>query len=417
MHKKIVFRVHVFLLLFLLFICPIPTYAQTKPPQIDAASYIIMDFQTGVVLSESQSHLPKPPASMTKMMTAFIILDEIKKGTIKWEDRVTVSQRAAAINEAQVYLMAGDQVPVKDLFLAMVIQSANDATVALAEYVAGSEEKFVQMMNQKAKTLGMKQTHFWNTTGLNKESYPDPPRGKERHEMSAYDTAILAQQLIKQYPEIIQYTSLPKFTFMANTPYAREYRNWNRMLPGLDQYYQGVDGLKTGHINRAGYCFVGTAKRGKMRLITVVMGTKSQVARFEETKKLLDYGFEHFEMRTLLSAGKPLPKNEQFPLPNAVERSVPVVVSQSIRLPVHKEELDQYTYRVHFKKNIQAPINKGTVVGEVRILYRGQEIKALDPIPLIASQDMKRGSWFRLQIRKWGDQLNRLFASESETSK
>ena len=410
MFKKFVLRIHVFLLLCLV-IYPFPTYAETEPPQIHAASYIVMDYQTGVVLSEFQSQIPKPPASMTKMMTEFVVLDEIKKGRMKWEDKVTVSPRAAAIDEAQVHIVAGDQISVKELFIAMAVQSANDATVALAEHVAGSEEKFVEMMNKKAKELGMKQTHFWNSTGLNKESLPDPPGGDERHVMSAYDAAILAQKLIKQHPEVLQFTSLSKFTFLENTPRAHLYYNWNRMLPGLEQYYRGVDGFKTGHTNAAGYCFTGTAKRGELRLITVVMGTKSQVARFAETKKLFDFGFDQLEMKTLITAQKPLPKNERFPLPNAVERSVSVVAGQSIRLPIQKDEQDQYTYQVNFKKDIQAPIKKGTVIGDVRILYRGKEIETVDPIPLIANENMERGSWFRLQLREWGDKLNRFFAS------
>lgn len=411
MLRKFIYRIHVFLLLSLIIFYPFPAYAETKPPQVNAAAYIVMDFQTGVVLAEYQSHLPKPPASMTKMMTEFVVLDEIKKGRINWEDKVTISQRAAAIDEAQIQLVAGDQISVKELFIAMAVQSANDATVALAEFVAGSEEKFVEMMNEKAKALGMKQTHFWNSTGLNKESYPDPPSGDEQHVMSAHDAAILAQKLIQQHPEVIQYTSISKFTVFENTPRAQLYYNWNRMLPGLDQYYQGVDGFKTGHTNAAGYCFTGTAKRGKLRLITVVMGTKSQVARFEETKKLLDFGFDRFEMKTLISALQPLPNHEQFPLPNAVERSVPVVAGKSIRLPIIKGEQDQYSYQVNFKPNVKAPLKKGTVIGDVRIRYRGKVIEALDPIPLIASENVERGSWLRLQMRQWGDKLNQLFAS------
>jgi len=409
--SKIAIRIHILLLLSFICLAPIPTFAATKPPQINATSYIVMDFQTGVILAEHQSHLPKPPASMTKMMTEFVVLDEIQKGRISWEDKVTVSPRAAAIDEAQIQLAAGDQVTVKELFIAMAVQSANDATVALAEYVAGSEEKFVEKMNQKAKELGMKQTHFWNSTGLNKESLPDPPGGDGRHVMSAYDAAILAQKLIQQHPEVIQYTSMSKFIAFENTPRAHLYYNWNRMLPGLEQYYQGVDGFKTGHTNAAGYCFTGTAKRGELRLITVVMGTKSGVARFEETKKLLDFGFDQFEVKTLIPAQQPLPKKEQFPLSNAVERSVPVVASKPVRLPVIKEEQDQYTYRINFNSNLKAPLKKGTVVGELRVYYRGKAIESIEPIPLIASENMERGSWLRIQIRNLGDQLNQFFAS------
>lgn len=409
MFKKFGLYFHIFLFLCFLWSNPLHAFSETKSPNIDAASYIVMDFETGVVLSEFQSDLPKPPASMTKMMTQFVVLDEIKKGNIKWEEKVPVSPRAEAIDEAQIQLVAGDQISIKELFIAMAVQSANDATVALVEYVAGSEEKFVQMMNQKAKELGMNQTHFWNSTGLNKESYPDPPSGDERHVMSARDTAILAQKLLKSHPEIIQYTSLSKYTFFEGTPRAHLYYNWNWMLPGLTQFYQGVDGFKTGHTNAAGYCFTGTAKRGNFRLITVVMGTKSQVARFAETKKLLDYGFDHFEVKTLIPSHQAIPQKEHLSLPNAVERSIPVVVSKPIRMPINKEEQDQYTYQVTYKKNLQAPIKKGTVIGEVRVLYRGEAIKGIDSVPLISNTNMEKGSWLRLQLRQWGDKLNHIF--------
>lgn len=407
MLKKIGLYLHVIFLLSLFWLSPFAAFAEKNPPPIHAASYIVMDFETGVVLSEHQADLPRPPASMTKMMTEFIVLDQIKKGKITWEDQVTISPRAAAIDEAQIHIVPNEKVPLKELFIAMALQSANDATVALAEYVAGSEERFVQMMNQKAKELGMNQTHFWNSTGLNKEAYPDPPKGNERHVMSARDSAILAQKLMKSHPEVVEYTSLSKYTFFQGTPRAQLYYNWNRMLPGLEQYYQGVDGVKTGHTNAAGYCFTGTAIRGKFRLITVVMGTESQVARFTETRKLLDYGFHNFEVKTLIPAQNFIPNKEQLSLPDAVERSVPVVVSKPIRLPVNREDQNRYTFQVNYKKNLKAPIKKGTIIGEVRVLYRGKEIKELDPIPLITTTDMEKGSWLRLQLRQWGDRLTR----------
>lgn len=404
-----------FIFIFISFVCfclslSTPAYVFAAPPQISsvgATSYIVMDYETGTVLAASQADQPKPPASMTKMMTQFVILDQIKQGKLQWDEMVTVSPRAAAIDEAQIQLIANEKMNVRELFIAMSVQSANDATVVLAERVAGSEESFVKMMNQKAKQLGMKNTHFWNSTGLNKGSYPDPPGGNEKHVMSARDTAILVSQLIKAHPDIIKFTSMPKYTFFKGTPRERQYDNWNQMLPGLDKYYQGVDGFKTGFTNAAGYCFTGTAKRGPFRLLTVVMGTKSQGARFTETQKLLNHGFDQYEVKTLIPAQHSVPHHGHLMLPNGVEKSVPVVVKEQIRLPVNKKEA--YTYQVTFKKGLKAPVPKGAVVGEVKLLDRGQELEGFSPIPLVTYTAVEEGSWLRLLFRGWGERLQVLF--------
>lgn len=382
---------------------------EVELPPIQAKSYILMDGDSGLILAEKNSDQQLPPASMTKMMTEFVIMDLIKQGKLRWDEKVVVSPRAAAINEAQIHLMENDEVTLKELFIAMALQSANDATVALAEHVAGSEEKFVELMNEKAKQLGMKNTHFWNSTGLNKGSYPDPPGGDETHVMSARDSAILAAQLMKAHPEIIEYTSMSKYTFFEGTPRAQSYDNWNKMLKGLEQYYPGVDGFKTGHTNAAGHCFTGTAKRGPLRLVTVVMGTESQTARFVETKKLLDYAFRHYQVETLLSAKESVPNQEHMTLTNGIERKLPVVVKDQIRIPVRKEQKDQYTYRVTYKQDLKAPIEKGTVVGEVQLLYQGKPMDGIKPVPLIAQTDMEKGNWLRLLLRNWSDQVQSIF--------
>lgn len=405
-------NVVIFLSLVLFCFCllfPTTTSADQQLPNIHAASYIVMDHESGTILAAQNPDQPRPPASMTKMMTQFVILDLIKQGKLSWDETVTVSERAAAIDEAQIHLVPNEKIKIKELFIAMAVQSANDATVALAEHVAGSEEKFVAMMNQKAKELGMTKSHFWNSTGLNKASYPDPPSGggDETHWMSARDTAMLASQLLHTHPEVIEFTSLSKYTFFKGTDREKEYYNWNRMLPGLQSYYQGVDGFKTGHTNAAGYCFTGTAKRGSFRIMTVVMGTPSQVARFNETKKLMDYSFNHYVVKTLISAQNSIPKHGHLPIPNGVERTVPVVVQKQIRLPVSKKE--PYTYRVTFKKHLQAPLSKGTVVGEVDVLYKGKKLDGYDSIPLVTYKDIEKGSWLRLTLRSTVDWFKSLF--------
>lgn len=380
-------------------------WAEESKPQVNAKSYIVMDFESGAILEEQQMDEARPPASMTKMMSQLVVLDLIKEGKLNWDDKATVSSRASAIKEASIGLRAGEQETIKELFIAMAVQSANDATVVLAEHVGESEEKFVEMMNQKAKELGMNNTHYCYSTGLEKYLYPDPPKCDGKHVMSAYDSAILATNLIKKHPDVLEITSLPKYTFGKGKPREMNVTNWNFMLEGSKAQYDGVDGVKTGYTDPAGYCFTGTAQKGPYRLVTVVMGTNSQLARFNETAKLLDYGFGEFEYNNLVPENTPIPEYEQLPLPNGVERGVPVVAKNNIQLPIHKDERDQYEVKVTYKPNLQAPISAGTVVGEATVLHKGAEIPGLKPVEVITQTDIEEGSWFRLFFRDIGDSL------------
>lgn len=350
-----------------------------------------------------------PPASMTKMMSAFVVLDEIEKGRISWQDQVTVSSRVEAIEESQINLVAGDRVTVRELFTAMLVYSANDATAALAEYVGGgTEEGFVTMMNRKAQQLGLTQTHYLVSTGLDLKDYPiRPPQVPGVHHMSARDTAKLAQALLKTYPEILKTTSIPANTFLKGTNRQSTKSSWNLMLPTMELFYPGVDGLKTGYTRAAGYCFTGTAQRNQLRLISVVMGTESKKNRFTETKKLLDYGFNSFTYTTLLKRQGSLP--QRLPLPNGVERTVPVVSKEEIKLPIHNGQRQQYSYRVIWKKGLRAPLSKGTVVGQVQVLYQGQPIPGLKAYDLVTSRSIAKGSWLRLFLRSIGDEVKSWF--------
>ncbi|SEM83618.1 D-alanyl-D-alanine carboxypeptidase family protein [Lihuaxuella thermophila] len=396
-------------LLLLVLLLPVQSYAAEELPGVRAKSYILMDFASGVILDEKAADQPRPPASMTKLMSAYIVLDKIEAGELRWEDEVTVSKRAAAIEEAQIHLKAGERETVRELFIAMAVQSANDATVALAEHVAGNEEAFVQLMNDKARRLGMEHTHYVNATGLDRKLYPVPPKVEGEHVMSARDAAILAVQLLRAHPDILQITALPTYTFRKGTPRQQKVINWNRMLPGLKQYYKGVDGLKTGHTNAAGYCFTGTAKRGDYRLVSVVMGTASETLRFTETKKLFDYGFQRYQLKTLIPEFKPVPGTPSLALPNGVERTVPVVVEEAIQLPVRMGEENKYQFKVTFNPGVKAPLGTGAVVGQVKVLYNGQEIKGLAPVNLLAAAHVEEASWFRLFFRDVGDTVKSWF--------
>jgi D-alanyl-D-alanine carboxypeptidase (penicillin-binding protein 5/6) len=388
---------------------PAMASAEEAKPDLQAKSYILLDFHSGEVLDEKNAEVPRAPASMTKMMTVFVVLDQIKSGKIHWNDVVTVSPRAAAINEAQIGLVPGEKITVRQLFIATLVESANDAAVALAEYVGGTEENFVAMMNQKAKELGLTHTHFRCASGLDFRLYPDPPNVPGQHVMSAQDTAILATKLIQTYPEILKTTSIPHYTFYKGTKRQLKVTNWDLMLPGLKFSYQGVDGLKTGHTDSAGYCFTGTARRGDFRLISVVMGTPSDSYRFLETKKLFDYGFHEFVPQVLVKKGEPIPGAKALALPNGVERTVPVTVERSVELPIHKGERDRYQVKVTFKPNLKAPLKQGAVVGEAQVLYNGEPVKGIAPIQVVTAKAAEQASWIRLFFREIGDTVRNWF--------
>jgi D-alanyl-D-alanine carboxypeptidase (penicillin-binding protein 5/6) len=362
-------------------------------PMIEAESYILMDYETGMVLAEKNKDQPRPPASMTKMMTAYIILDKIQSGEIKWDEEAVISKRAADIDEAQIFLEENEKITIKELFTGLMVQSANDAAVALAEHVAGSEEKFVALMNEKAKELGLTHTHFLNSSGLNQADYPDPPDTQGEHVMSAQDTADLAKELITTHPEIFKFTTIPQYTFHKGTTREQTVKNWNRMLPGLEHEYKGVDGIKTGSTQLAGYCFTGTAKQNNTRYMSVVMGTTSKDKRFTETAKLYDYGFQ-FTTVTFLKAGQAIPKLKSITIANAKEKRVSVVVQKSIDLPIQKGDKKNYSYHVQIKKNLKAPLKKGAVIGTVEILYKGKKIEGFQRVPIVTKNAVKEANFF-----------------------
>jgi D-alanyl-D-alanine carboxypeptidase (penicillin-binding protein 5/6) len=287
----------------------------------------------------------------------------------------------------------------------MAVYSANDATVALAEHLAGSEETFVKWMNEKAKELELTNTHFRNSTGLNAASYPSPPKGEGEHRMSARDAALLARRLFLDFPEVTEIIAKPRITFRE-----REYLNWNRMLPGMSQAYYGVDGVKTGYTDEAGYCFAGSAERDGMRLITVVMGTGSEIARFQETRRLLDAGFENYALKTLISEDKPLPGyRERIPVPNGVARDVGIAADRTLVLPVRKDQMEKYTFRITYTRKVVAPLTAGTPVAEVSVLYDGKKIPDVEPVRLVVRESVEEASWVRLFFRKLGDTISGWF--------
>ncbi|MDH4421452.1 MULTISPECIES: D-alanyl-D-alanine carboxypeptidase family protein [Bacillus] len=282
---KIAKRSRNMLIVFVAIFVTLYTYSTfTKEPVIDATAAILMDAQSGKVVYGKNENMPLAPASMSKMMTEYIVLEKIHNGTLKWSDPVRIGPNAVNSIGAKINVRVGNRLTVRDLFHAMVISSANNAAVALAEHISKSEENFTKLMNAKAKQLNLSnETHFVNATGL-------PNAQHQESKMTAFDVATLAQHLLQTYPEVLDITKLTNYTLSYN---GATIMTTNKMLDTSNDelYFQGIDGLKTGFTDEAGYCFTGTAKQGENRLISVVMGTSEDTKRFIETKKLFSYGF------------------------------------------------------------------------------------------------------------------------------
>jgi len=341
-----------------------------SPPQVSAKSYILIDADSGAVIVESNSHERLPPASLTKMMTAYIVEHEVAEGNINLYDEVPVSVKAWKTGGSKMFIKEGTKVLLEDLLKGVVIQSGNDASIALAEYVAGSESAFADIMNQQAALLGMKNSHFMNATGLPAED----------HYSTAGDLARLALAIIKDYPE--QYALYAEKYFTYNN--IRQ-PNRNRLL----WRDKSVDGLKTGHTEAAGYCLVASAKRDDMRLISVVMGTNSEDARARETQKLLNYGFRYYETESLYSAGQSLTDSlvwggefDNFEL--GVAKDVVVTIPRG-----HKSELDA---QIELDPVIKAPVETGQKFGRLVVELDGETI--VDE-PLVALDAVPEGGFFK----------------------
>lgn len=392
--------------------------------QLAAKSAILLEATTGKVLYSNNPDAPLPPASMSKMMAEYLVHEAIKQKKIKWDEQVPVSEYAfyvAKISDTSgVYLNAGESFTVRELYNAMAVVSANDATVLLAEKVAGSESNFVQMMNKKAAELGMKNTSFVTSSGLpaNELGPYSVKTDQVENLMSARDSAILARALIRDFPEALEVSKISRLNFRAGTPEELKMANNNWMLPDLNNYYPGVDGLKTGYTAAAGYCFTGTATRDNMRLITVVMGTDSKTKRFVETKKLLDYGFSNFKMTKQMDKGATVKGFETAPVKNGVELTVPAVTGSEVSALTKIGSDVKLTPTVTFQE-LNAPIKQGQVIGKLVLKEEGaKDTDYLQPedaakasFDVVASQEVEEASWIRLFFRSIIQFFSNLFSS------
>ncbi|EAQ66916.1 D-alanyl-D-alanine carboxypeptidase [Marinomonas sp. MED121] len=343
------------------------------PPQLSATSYILLDAYTGEVLVEHNSRKEYPPASLTKLMTAYIVDYERNRGNIGLEDMVRVSEKAWRMEGSRMFIREGTKVNLEDLMRGIIIQSGNDASVAVAEHIAGSEGAFADLMNQHAELLGMNNSHFVNSTG-----YP-----AEGHYSSAYDLAVLSRAKIIQFPDSYPMYSEKYFTY-------NDIRQPNRnKLLWRDKT---VDGLKTGHTEAAGYCLAASAVRNGTRLISVVMGTKSDEARANETQKLLNYGFRYYETRKLYSRGQVI--NESKVWGGAAE-TVKIGFVDDVLVTIPRRQADAIPATLEISPTIQAPISAGDILGKIVVTGDDGIILERD---VVALEDVAEGGFFKRML-------------------
>jgi D-alanyl-D-alanine carboxypeptidase (penicillin-binding protein 5/6) len=373
--------------------------------QLDVKSAILIEVNTGQVLYQENADQAFPPASMSKMMTEYLVMEAIASKKINWDDMVPVSKYAGDVIGSGQLIAEGEQLSVRDMVTAMAIYSSNDASVALAEFVAGSEPSFSKMMNDAAQKFGMKNSRFINATGLSREDIGlnAPPDIPGETIMSARDVALLAKQLLSKHPEILNYSKIPskKLRLSDQAPMI----NWNWMLDGnkdninFKRYsYPGLDGLKTGHTSEAGYCFTGTANRNGMRLISVVMGATSEANRFIETRKLLDYGFNQFEMKQVVKEKHAYKNFSTVEVIDGVDLKQTVVTKNELNILVEKGsklETLKPTFESVEELKRTAPIKKGSVLGKAIYDYGGQKYV----VELVTTEENEEAGWLRKFFR------------------
>ncbi|BBW98064.1 D-alanyl-D-alanine carboxypeptidase family protein [Geobacillus icigianus] len=420
--------------------------AESAPLDIRADAAILVDAQTGRILYEKNIDTVLGIASMTKMMTEYLLLDAIKAKRVKWDQTYTPSEYVYRLSQdralSNVPLRKDGKYTVRELYEAMAIYSANAATVAIAEVIAGSEKNFVTMMNKKAKQLGLKDYKFVNATGLSNQDlkgfHPEGTNTDEENVMSARAMAMLAYRLLKDHPEVLETASIPRKIFREGTEDEIRMDNWNWMLPGLVYGYEGVDGLKTGYTEFAGNCFTGTAKRNGVRLISVVMNAKdasgktTKEARFQETAKLFDYGFHQYSLQTLYPKGYELKGKSTVPVVKGKEKEVRVATAKKLTLLIKNGEEKQYKPVYVFDKKkmtkegkLLAPLKKGETVGYMTLDYKGDDSLAfLSPdmeknirVPLVTTAEVEKANWFVLSMRAIGGLFADLWTSAAKTVK
>ncbi len=361
------------LVFFLILFFPYNAFAEDLLP--NAKSGLLMEASTGKIIFEKEKDKELSVASMTKMVAQIIILEEVKSKKIKWDDIVTVSENASSMGGSQIYLEADEKMTVEDLMKGISVASGNDATVAMAEYISGTEDKFVERMNQKVKKLGLKHTHFQNCTGLDEGN----------HYSSSYDMAIIARELLMKYPEILRFSSIHEDYLRKDTDKKFWLVNTNKLV----SQYEGTDGLKTGHTDDAGYCLAATVKRGNLRFIAITLGESDSKTRNQETIELLDYGFKSVKIGTLKKKNS-IAKNVY--ISKAKPQILSYVLKDNLNVIESPGEKKEYTYDVKLKK-LSYPIKKGDFLGVIQA-KSGNNI--ISSVSLVSNYNIRKLSFFEL---------------------
>ncbi|AGM41526.1 D-alanyl-D-alanine carboxypeptidase [Spiribacter salinus M19-40] len=336
---------------------PIPV---PSPPSVGANGYVLLDFHTNKVLAERNSDTRLDPASLTKVMTAFVVFSELKAGNLQLTDPVQISENAWRAKGSRMFIEVGSQISVENLLRGMIVQSGNDASIALAEHIAGSEQTFAALMNQYADELGMANTQYTNAAGLPEDD----------HYSTAADTARLVRALINRFPEYYGYYSERSFVWNDIEQFNR-----NRMLWQDDS----VDGVKTGYTESAGYCLATSAERDGMRLISVVMGTDSAAARVQASKSLLNFGYRFYETRRLYAADDVIEETRVW---KGEREQLPLGLADALHITVPSRAYDRVEASLEVDQPIQAPIEAGTVLGRLTISLDGESLASRDVVAL-----------------------------------
>lgn len=341
------------------------------PPTVAANGHLLIDFDSGKVISEDNADERLEPASLTKIMTAYVVLRELKEGNVKLSEEVMVSKKAWRTPGSRMFIEVNKRVTLENLLKGMIIQSGNDASVALAEHIAGSEESFAGLMNEHARRLGMNNTHFANSNGL-------PAEG---HHTTARDMAIVAAATIREFPGYYKWYSIKEFTFNKIKQHNRNKLLWRD---------ESVDGLKTGHTEAAGYCLVASASRDGMRLTSVVMGTSGENARAKESQALLNYGFRFFETHRLYGAGDKLSQVRAW---KGDKEQLALGLQQDLFITIPRKQYKNLKASMSVNPQITAPIQKGSVLGQVNIALNGESVAEA---PLVALESIAEGGILQL---------------------
>jgi serine-type D-Ala-D-Ala carboxypeptidase (penicillin-binding protein 5/6) len=374
----------VILLLFTSLWVPAASAEEKKSADItnNVKSAILIERDTGEVLYEKNSNEQLPPASMTKIMTMLLIMEAIDEGKLTWDEKISTSEYAASMGGSQIFLEPGEQMTTKQMLQGIAIGSGNDASVAMAERIGGSEEAFVEMMNEKTKELGLKDTFFKNTTGL-------PSSG---HFSTAHDMAIMAKELLK-YEDITKFTGMYEAYLREDTDKKFWLVNTNKLV----RFYPGVDGLKTGFTAEAKYCLTATAEKDGMRVIAVVFGAPTSKERNAQVTKMLNYAFNQYQTHPMFKRNQAVGLAK---VSKGKEKTVEAVTSEPLSLLTKKgEKTADVEQKINLKKELDAPIKKGDKVGTIKLLKGGQVVIESD---LIAKSDVKEAGWWTLYKRSFG---------------